>query len=157
MRRSDAKPPDVYNMGFRQACGRVAYGALNRRLSPAEAQRSPFHATPPLPRNIFPSTQRSPFHATLPLPRNIFPSTQRSHSTPRPRNAHSSPRTLKPLARPATPSRTCESLPDQGYEMGTCCHGTRALHLWAAASRPLDGKYTTTGLRHLPPSSHFLA
>ena len=45
MRRSDAKPPDVYNMGFRQACGRVAYGALNRRLSPAEAQRSPFHAT----------------------------------------------------------------------------------------------------------------
>ena len=82
------------------------------------------HATFSLPRNAFPSTQHFPCRATLPLPRNIFP------SAPRPRN-------LKPLARPATPSRTCESLPDQGYEIGTCYHGTRALHLWA----PLHSKW----------------
>ncbi|KAK4071784.1 hypothetical protein Purlil1_13332 [Purpureocillium lilacinum] len=67
----------------------------------------------------------------LPLPRNIFPFVQRSPSTPRPRNAHLSPRNLKPLARPATPSRTCESPPDEGYEIGACYHGARALRLWA--------------------------
>jgi len=63
-------------------------------------------------------------HATFSLPRNASP------SAPRPRN-------LKPLARPATPSRTCESLPDQGYDIGTCYYGTRALHLWA----PLHSKW----------------
>ena len=126
---------------------------LPRNAFPS-AQRFPFHATLSLPRNAFPSAQRFPFHATFSLPRNIFPSTQLFpfHATlPLPRNispAAPRPSNVKPLARPATPSRTCESLPDQGYKIGTCYHGTRALHLWA----PLHCKWPQKSLEEGIPS-----
>ena len=135
--------------GIRRKAHEVAW----TRVSQA-TRRFPFRATLPLPRNAFPSAQRFPFHATFSLPRNIFPSTQLFpfHATlPLPRNispAAPRPSNVKPLARPATPSRTCESLPDQGYKIGTCYHGTRALHLWA----PLHCKWPQKSLEEGIPS-----
>ena len=123
--RADNVPPV---MGPRHGCWRgggirrKAHEVAWTRISQA-TQHFPFHATLSLPRNAFPSTQHFPFRATPTQPQ--------------------APRATRDAV------RTCESFPDQGYEIGTCYHGTCALHLWAPLHSKWPQKSSEEGTRSL--------